>query len=114
MSSSVHTVNLAIYTGVDFTQNFVFEGISTNSRINLLGYQFCAKMRKAEESKSYKSFNVTITDEVNARIDISMSNTETATLKPGKYLYDILMKDPSGNIERVVEGLVDVKRTVTR
>jgi len=29
-------------------------------------------------------------------------------------LYDILLQDPSGDIERVVEGQVNVKRTITR
>ena len=114
MAASVYTVNLIIHTGIDFNQTFVFEGVDSNARLNLTGYQICAKMRKAEESSTYTSFNVTITDPTNARVNLGMANAVTATLKPGKYLYDILLQDPSGNIERVVEGLVDVKRTVTR
>lgn len=114
MAASVYTVNLTIHTGIDFSQTFVFEGINSNARLNLAGYQVCAKMRKAEESSTYTSFTTDITDIANARVNLSMTKTTTATLKPGKYLYDILLKDPSNNIERVVEGLVDVKRTVTR
>ena len=114
MSASVYTVNLTIHTGTDFSQTFVFEGIDSNARLNLSGYQVCAKMRKAEESLTYTSFTTDITDIANARVNLGMTNSVTSTLKPGKYLYDILLQDPSGNIERVVEGLVDVKRTVTR
>jgi hypothetical protein len=114
MASAVYTVNLTIHTGTDFSQVFVFEGMDSNARLNLSGYQVCAKMRKAEESSTYTSFTTTITDIANARVSLAMSNAVTSTLKPGKYLYDILLQDPSGNIERVVEGLVDVKRTVTR
>ena len=114
MSSVVYTVNLTIHTGTDFSQTFVFEGLDSNARLNLSGYQVCAKMRRAEESSTYTSFTADITDIANARVNLGMSNAVTATLKPGKYLYDILLQDPSGNIERVVEGLVDVKRTVTR
>ena len=114
MSSTVYTVNLTIYTGIDFNQTFVFEDLNANSRIKLSGYQICAKMRRAEESSTYTSFTVDIIDVVNARINLKMDSATTATLKPGKYLYDILFQDPSGNIERVVEGLVDVKRTITR
>ena len=114
MAASVYTVNLTIHTGIDFNQTFVFEGINTNARLNLSGYQLCAKMRKAEESSTYTSFTVDITNVANARVNLGMTSAVTATLKPGKYLYDILLQDPSGNIERVVEGLVDVKRTVTR
>jgi len=114
MSSSVYTVNLTIYTGIDFSQNFTFEGLDSNSALNLNNYQICAKMRKAEQSTTYTSFTIEITDFTNARVRLSMTNAVTSTLKPGKYLYDILLQDPSGNIERVVEGLVDVKRTITR
>lgn len=114
MAASVYTVNLTVYTGIDFNQTFVFEGIDSNARLNLAGYQVCAKMRKAEESSSYTTFVTSITDIANARVNLNMTNAVTSTLKPGKYLYDILLQDPSGNIERVVEGLVDVKRTVTR
>ena len=114
MTASVYTTNLTIYTGIDFNQTFFFEGVDSNSSLNLSGYQVCAKMRKAEESSSYTSFNVTVIDPANAKIGLNMSNTTTSTLKPGKYLYDILLQDPSGNIERVVEGQVNVKRTVTR
>jgi hypothetical protein len=114
MSSTVYTVNLTIYTGIDFSQTFVFEGLSTNSRLNLSGYQICAKMRRAEESSTYTSFTTDITDIANARVNLGMTNAVTSTLKPGKYLYDILLQDPSGDIERVVEGQVNVKRTITR
>jgi len=114
MSSSVYTVNLTIYTGIDFAQNFIFEGFDSNSALNLSNYQICAKMRKAEESSTYTSFTTSITDIANAKVRLSMTNAVTSTLKPGKYLYDILLQDPSGDIERVVEGQVNVKRTVTR
>ena len=114
MAASVYTVNLTIHTGTDFGQNFVFEGVDSNARLNLVGYQVCAKMRKAEQSTTYTSFTTQITDFSSARVRLSMTNAVTSTLKPGKYLYDILLQDPSGNIERVVEGLVDVKKTVTR
>jgi len=114
MSSTVYTVNLTIYTGIDFNQIFVFEGLSTNSRLNLSGYQLCAKMRKAEESSTYTSFTVNVTNFASARVNLGMTSAVTATLKPGKYLYDILLQDPSGDIERVVEGQVNVKRTITR
>ena len=114
MSFPTFAVNLTIHTGTDFSQVFVFEGLDSNARLNLTGYQICAKMRKAEDSSTYVSFDIDIWDYVNARVNLIMDSATTATLKPGKYLYDILLQDPSGNIERVVEGLVDVKRTVTR
>ena len=114
MSSSVYTVNLTIYTGIDFAQNFIFEGLDSNSALNLNNYQICAKMRKAEESSTYTPFVASIININEGIVRIELANAVTSTLKPGKYLYDILLQDSSGNIERVVEGQVNVKRTVTR
>jgi hypothetical protein len=110
----VFTTNFTIYTGIDFQQTFVFEGINSNSRLNLTDHNLCAKMRKAEDSSTSTSFVVTVTDPGNARVALSMSNSTTAGLKPGKYLYDILLEYPDGTIERIVEGTVHVKRAVTR
>lgn len=114
MASSVYTANLTIYTGTDFSQDFVFEKTDTNSRFNLTGYSICARMKKAEESKTSIPFTISIIDVANSRIVISMNSTTTSTLKSGKYLYDILFQSPDGKIERIVEGTVDVKRTVSR
>jgi len=42
-----------------------------------------------------------------------MGSTVTGSLKAGKYFYDLLL-NKSGEITRVVEGTVLVKKSVTR
>ena len=111
---AVFTTNFTIHTGTDFSQTFVFEGINSNSRLNLAGHNLCAKMRRAEGSTSSTSFTVEITNPAAARVSLTMSKTTTADLKPGKYLYDLLLEYPDGTIERILEGTVHVKKTITR
>ena len=43
-----------------------------------------------------------------------MGSTDTAELKAGKYFYDVVLQDPEGLKERVVEGTVTVKKSITR
>ena len=45
---------------------------------------------------------------------ILMLSATTSTLKPGSYLYDVILKDPSGGVTRAVEGTALVKKSVTR
>jgi len=112
--NTVYIVNLTIYTGTDFSQSFALEREATNSRLNLTGYNVCAKMRKAEESTTSIPFIASITNIAQGRVTVAMGATVTSALKPGKYLYDLLLQDSTGYVERVVEGSVNVKKTVTR
>ena len=43
-----------------------------------------------------------------------MLSEATSKLKPGSYLYDVILQDPSGGITRAVEGTAQVKKAVTR
>ena len=45
---------------------------------------------------------------------MSMARSVTSTLKPGKYFYDLVIKDSSDVKTRVVEGTVHVKKSITR
>ena len=44
---------------------------------------------------------------------VSLGKTETGQLKPGRYVYDVLIINPSGKTERVVEGMILVKEGAT-
>jgi len=113
---TVYTTNIVIHTSTDFEQTFVFENEESNSALNLTGYSGCAKLKKYESSTPAANFDVTVTNTELGKVRISMGSTTTATLKPGKYFYDLLLKSPVGitSITRVVEGTALVKKSVTR
>ena len=110
-----YTTNLIIYTGTDFNQTFILEDSDSNSLKNLSGYTGYAKFKKYETSKTSYSFSITFFgDRSNGKIMVSMSASSTSTLKPGKYFYDVVLTDSQGINNRVVEGEVIVKKSVTR
>ena len=110
-----YTVNLVIYTGTDFSQTFVLEDTQTNSSLNLTGYSGCAQMKRYESSLKTADFTVTFAnDRTTGKVTLTMDDTTTATLKAGKYFYDLLLNDSKGITTRAVEGTVLVKKSVTR
>ena len=87
----------------------------TNSVMNLTGYNGCAQIKRYESSKKTADFTVSFAnDRTTGRITITMLDTVTGPLKPGKYFYDILINSPAGITTRVVEGVATVKQSVTR
>lgn len=113
--SQVFVNDLIIHTGTDFTVTFVLEDAVSNSLKDLTNYNACSQMRKYETSKKTKDFAVTFSnDRKTGRVTVAMGSTDTSELKAGKYFYDLVLLDPEGVKERVVEGTVLVKKAVTR
>ncbi len=70
-------------------------------------------MRKSFTSSTSVSFASTITDDVNGIISISLTSDQTATLKPGRYVYDVKLTS-NGKEFKAVEGSALVRAGVTR
>lgn len=113
--SAVYVTNLVINSGVDFDQTFTLENSQSNSLLDLTGYTASAQMRKHSGSSTYVDFNVSIPSPEFGKIVISLGNTTTTSLKPGRYMYDVLVtEDSSGIKSKVIEGMVLVREGVTR
>jgi hypothetical protein len=112
--AAVYVSNLIINAGATFSQTFNLEDTATNAPLSLTGYTASAQMRKWAGSSSSTSFTCTIESPATAgKLTISLTSTQTANLKPGRYVYDILIT--SGNIKnRVIEGMVLVTEGVTK
>ena len=100
---SVYVKNLSFDNNDDFSEIFELEQTGGNP-INLTGFGASCYMRKSPESSSYVGFGVSFLDRVNGKIQISMASTVTATLKPGRYVYDLLLVRPNGSKTIGVEG----------
>lgn len=83
--------------------------------INVAGYIFSGQIRKSYySSKVAANLTITITNAVSGNLIISVPANTTANIKPGRYLYDVKMKDTSNVVTRVVEGIVTVTPQVTK
>jgi len=112
--AAVYVSNLVVNTGTTFTQTFSLENSDSSSVLNLSGYNITAQMRKHAGSSSYITFDASVLSANAGTIKVGLGTTTTASLKPGRYVYDILISDNSGVITRVVEGSVLVREGVTR
>ncbi len=112
---AVFNTNLLIHTGTDFEQTFVLEDDRTNSAKDLTGYTGVAKFKQFPNAYSTgdDAFDFSFTNRKLGKIRISMADTATAKLEPGKYFYDVLLNDGS-SVESVIEGQLIIKRSVTR
>ena len=112
--AAVYVNNIVINSGADFSQTFTLESSDTNSALDLTGYTVSAQMRKYAGSSTSTTFTALIgSPQTLGRIIISLTALQTTDLKPGRYVYDIVITK-FGIKTRVIEGMVLVREGVTR
>ena len=112
---AVFSTNLIIYTHTDFEQTFLLEDNQSNSAKNLTGFTGTCRFKRQIQQNTMKSqsFNLTFPNRLLGKVRISLTDDQSAVIKPGKYFYEMLLKDSNDVIERVVEGTMIVKQPVT-
>lgn len=104
--------NLVVEQGATFTASVILND-NTGSAQNLQGYTANSQMRKSYYSSNATTFTAAITDASNGEITISLTAAQTANVKAGRYVYDLIVSN-SVVTTRVVEGIVTVYPEVTR
>ncbi len=105
--------NLAVDQGSDFFSAITVEG-SDGNIFNLSGYTARGQVRKTYASSTAYDLHATISNPSNGGINISLSSTQTAMMRPGRYVYDVEIVDAQNVVTRVVEGQIEVTPRVTR
>ena len=108
---SVRVVNIQIEQGSNFNANYILEDSISNSVTNLTGYSAIAKIAKHPGSSVKTNFTITITASLGS-VGIALTSGKTASLKPGRHVYDVLLTDSFGVKTRVIEGSVIVSAGV--
>jgi len=111
---------MAIYSdiqvdqGADFSVEVTIED-ATGNIANLTGYTVAGQIRKSYSSSTATNFSVSISNAAKGEITATLSNTTTAAMKAGRYLYDIEITKTSGGVKtRVIEGQVTVNPGITQ
>ncbi len=103
--------NLIIDQGTDYSTSITLTDEEENV-IDLTGYTANAQIRKTYSSSNSVSFTTAITA-AQGVIGLSLTDTQTANIVPGRYVYDVILT--TGNTtSRIVEGIVTVTPRVTR
>ena len=110
---AVFSTNLLIYKHTDFEQTFILEDSQSNSAKDLTGFTGSCKMQRTLNLGGLTAFNLAFTNRSLGKVRISLTSTQTANIADGKYFYELILTDPNGVVERVIEGIVIVKHPVT-
>ena len=107
--------NLTIDQGATFTSDVTVKDANGNP-FDLTGYTAAAKMAKGYAStRTRTNFTTTVSaDATTGVVTLSLSATDTAALDAERYVYDLeITQTSSGNVTRVIEGVISVRPQVT-
>ena len=105
-------VNIVIPQGTDFTQTFTLKE-SNGTAKNLSGYFGFSVLKKHDTAATSTPFNVGVTSAAGGKIAITMTDTVSSSLTPGRYLYDLMTISGFGTVTREVEGMAMVTAGIT-
>lgn len=107
--------NLSIDQGATFTSDVTVKDANDNP-FNLTGYTAAAKLAKGYAStRTRTDFTATIAaDATTGVVTLALTSTQTAALDAERYVYDLeITQTSSGNVTRVIEGIISVRPQVT-
>ena len=104
--------NFDIERRADFPLRLTFEDSSGNA-INLTGYTVAAQVWDTNRITKYADFAVAYTNRTTGTINISLTDTQTATFSPNTLKYDVLLTNGSGLKEYYLEGTITISEGYT-
>ena len=105
--------NIYIDQGSDFTTVISLTD-SNNDALNLTGYSAIAQIRKTYGSTTIAgTFTTSLTTD-SGQLTLSLTDVVTAAMTSGRYVYDVLLTDGSGDKTRVLEGQAILTPGVSR
>jgi hypothetical protein len=111
MAAGTH--NFTLEQGVTFSKIITVKEDGT--AMNLTGYSARSQMRATHDSTSIAlTFSTTVSNASNGQITIQATDSQTAAVEEGIYVYDVEMESDSGTVTRLIEGTVTVTPEVTR
>ena len=105
--------NLSVDQGADYSDDIIVEDAQGNIA-NLSSYTVAGQIRKSFSSATATNFTSTITNAGQGVVTIKLSNTTTAAMKAGRYIYDVEVTDSGGLKTRIVEGQITINPGVTQ
>jgi hypothetical protein len=110
---AVYVSNIVIEQGYDFDTSFQLEDTRTNSPLILTDASTTAQLRKHYGATTSVSFGSTITSPELGIISISLTGSQSSSLKPGRYVFDVKITN-AGREYKAVEGAALIRGGVTR
>lgn len=106
------TTNLFIDQGSDFSAEVELLQ-DDGTPMNLSDATPYSKMRRSYYSLTAYSFQASVLEAANGKIKLAMTGANSSLMKPGRYVYDVMLEQFAGNT-RVLEGIVTLYPEVTK
>ena len=104
--------NIFIDQGADFSVTVNVADVD-GTTLDLAGYTAAAQMRKTYTSTNASATFGTVVSASDGKVTLSLTDTVTGALEPGRYVYDMTVTSGS-TTTRVIEGQAIVTPSVTR
>ena len=111
---TVYVANIVINGGADFNQTYDLADANTNAAKDLSGHAVASQMRKHAGAVGVTTFTTTIVNPSGGQVRIGLTTSQTAALKPGRYVYDLMLTAPDNSMTRIIEGMALVREGVTK
>ena len=105
--------NIYIDQGSDFTTTISLTD-SNGDVLNLTGYTALAQVRKSHGSTTIAATFTTVLTADSGQLALSLTDPVPAAMDSGRYVYDVLLTDGSGDKTRVLEGQAVLTPGVSR
>ena len=105
--------NFYIDQGADFSTTLYLTD-SNGDVLNLTGYTGLGQMRKTYGSSTIAATFTLALTAATGQVTVTLTDVQTAALSSGRYVYDLVITDVSGDKTRVVEGIATIKPSVSR
>ena len=105
--------NLYIDQGTTYSVTITVTNDAGTAR-NLTGYSARSQLRKSFYTTSNTAFTVSINNPSEGEIDLSLTASQTANIKAGRYVYDVELVSNTNAVERIVEGIITVYPEATK
>ena len=106
---TVFVKNLIINVGEDFTDDLELFSADGTGVVDLTNFTAQSQLRKHPDSTKFVGIAVSITSPEEGKINISIADTVTSGIKPGRHVYDVLLTRPGGDKIIGVEGTALVR-----
>jgi len=109
---------MALYEDIEIEQGATFRYLvdltsNDGSTYDLSGHTFAAQVKKNYASSSVSATFTAETTTNAGQIRLSLTDEQTALIKAGRYVFDVLIQNDAGEKYRVIEGIVTVSPAVT-
>ena len=92
--------NLIVDQGTDYSTSINLTDADGNI-VSLTGYTANGQIRKTYSSSNAISFGIVL-ESSNGIVQLSLTDTQTANLVSGRYVYDVVVVSPSNVTSRIV------------